>query len=202
MERDKIISKLGTLVAGPALLLTANACDIGNNNTTSEPAPTITGSVLGKTDQPKQDETAEQSAGTIQVNRGAYEYQLYTGVTIDDILKTANSLPESNSKEALIDSIQGAKSLQNISPTHEGIVPSLNRAFNILDNNCDGDTEKEIAKEIASYSGENFPDQYDANSQIYEQGPCSVTGETQVAAPTHEKGKINDDIRSLELFQT
>ncbi len=184
--------------AAPLLLTAAalgfNACNQDGPkqpNPSPEPTPAMTGGIPAEATQ--EAPSPEDVGNTTLVSHNTNEYELFTGITINDILKTANSLPESNSKEALIDTIQGAISLQNISPTHEGIVPSLNRAFNILGNNCDGDTEKEIAKEIVSYSRENFPYQYDANSRLYEQGPCSVTEEVQVNSDnkvTTENAKI------------
>lgn len=138
----------------------------------------------------------EQNTTTV-VNHNGHDYELYTNVTIDDMIKTAELLPDFNINETVVNKLQGIKTSLQIDPTDPRVVPSLNQIINIADANCQDDIEnsRELIRKVVSWVQENQPDYIEGTLKLATQGPCSVTGKAQVDVPP-----TPPDANSIELY--
>lgn len=133
---------------------------------------------------------SENTRNTILIRRGDYEYKLYTDVTLDEIIDTANSLTQTNAKPQIIKKLQTLRNVLGKDPNNTVYLFLLEQVLSMNNNNCEGGKSIELTKQVASWVKQKYPEKYEVSSALFEQGPCSVIEETRAPATTRTENVV------------
>lgn len=128
----------------------------------------------------------ENNRNSLIVHRGDYEYKLYMDVTLDEIINTANTLPQTSTKPKIIENLQTLRTVLEKNPDNTVYLFLLEQVLSINNDNCKGGQSIEFTKQIASWVKQKYPERYEISSALFELGPCSVIEERRAIVPRED----------------
>lgn len=168
----------------------------------NEDPQTLTTRVPTVTSPPENTTIGKDNEGNLLINEKGYRYSLYPDMTLDrligkneagqivalDILQFMKDTGHINQQIAddMKSFLKAAQQMELVNPKDPAIIMDINRAANVLNANCNNDTQaKGYMQALASYTYRHDPEAWPNNKKIYLDGPC-YWGEKFIVSQEHQ----------------